>query len=127
MSSFLHTGGRHGVHVQHMRASLSQNLGFDARSVLNLMCVETVFAWVLRRHHIRTLIATVSLTVSAHQSSVATGRRRGASLLEGIDKCGAGNWKVIAEYMGTGKSAKQLEEHYWEVYMGVTDVAYLQK
>ena len=40
-------------------------------------------------------------------------------LLEGIDKCGAGNWKVIAEYMGTGKSAKQLEEHYWEVYMGV--------
>lgn len=39
-------------------------------------------------------------------------------MLEGIDKCGAGNWKVISEYMDGSKSVKQLEEHYWEVYMG---------
>lgn len=39
-------------------------------------------------------------------------------LLEGIEKFGAGNWKFIAEYLGTGKSIKALEEHYWEVYMG---------
>jgi transcriptional adapter 2-alpha len=39
-------------------------------------------------------------------------------LLEGIDKCGAGNWKTIAEYLGTGKTARQVEEHYWEGYMG---------
>ena len=39
-------------------------------------------------------------------------------LLEGIDKCGVGNWKVIAEYINTNKTAKQLEEHYWEHYMG---------
>ena len=39
-------------------------------------------------------------------------------LLEGIDKCGAGNWKTIAEYMGTGKTTRQVEEHYWEGYMG---------
>ena len=36
----------------------------------------------------------------------------------GIDKFGVGNWKVIAEYLGTGKSTRQVEEHYWEGYMG---------
>jgi hypothetical protein len=39
-------------------------------------------------------------------------------LLEGIDKCGCGNWKTIADYIGN-KTLKQVEEHYWEVYMGV--------
>jgi transcriptional adapter 2-alpha len=39
-------------------------------------------------------------------------------MLEGIDKCGVGNWKVISEYMDGSKTPKQLEEHYWEVYMG---------
>jgi len=47
-------------------------------------------------------------------------------LLEGIEKCGAGNWKTIAEYIsstivpkGAERTAKQVEEHYWELYMGV--------
>jgi transcriptional adapter 2-alpha len=47
-------------------------------------------------------------------------------LLEGIERCGAGNWKTIADYInssvvpqGVGKSHKQVEEHYWERYMGV--------
>lgn len=39
-------------------------------------------------------------------------------MLEGIDKCGVGNWKVISEYMNGSKTPKQLEEHYWETYMG---------
>lgn len=30
-----------------------------------------------------------------------------------------GNWKVIAEFIGTTKTTKQVEEHYWEQYMGV--------
>lgn len=36
----------------------------------------------------------------------------------GIEKCGVGNWKVIADYIGTSKTTKQVEEHYWEHYMG---------
>lgn len=40
-------------------------------------------------------------------------------LLEGIEKFGAGNWKTIADYIGTNKTTKQLEDHYWEDYMGV--------
>ena len=39
-------------------------------------------------------------------------------LLEGIDRFGVGNWKNIGDYMGS-KNTKQVEEHYWEVYMGV--------
>jgi len=39
-------------------------------------------------------------------------------LLDGIEKCGVGNWKVIADFIGT-KQSKQCEEHYWELYMGV--------
>jgi transcriptional adapter 2-alpha len=39
-------------------------------------------------------------------------------LLEGIDKFGVGNWKTIAEYLNTNKTTRQLEEHYWEFYMG---------
>ena len=39
-------------------------------------------------------------------------------LLEGIEKYGAGNWKTIADYLGTGKTANTLEAHYWELYMG---------
>jgi transcriptional adapter 2-alpha len=31
---------------------------------------------------------------------------------------GCGNWKAISDLMGT-KSTKQVEEHYWELYMGV--------
>ena len=47
-------------------------------------------------------------------------------LLEGIERYGAGNWKTIADYIsssvvpqGVGKSYKQIEEHYWELYMGI--------
>jgi len=40
-------------------------------------------------------------------------------LLEGVEKYGAGNWKSIADYLGTGKTVRQLEEHYWEGYMGI--------
>jgi hypothetical protein len=36
----------------------------------------------------------------------------------GIEKCGAGNWRIISEYLVT-KSAKQIEDHYWDSYMGV--------
>ena len=69
-------------------------------------------------------------------------------LLEGIEKCGLGNWKIIAEYMSgvksvtsSGKSdtvtkdlkdkdnscsvvnviirsAKEIESHYWDLYIG---------
>jgi transcriptional adapter 2-alpha len=39
-------------------------------------------------------------------------------LLEGIDKHGVGNWKVIADYMSTMKTTSQIESHYWEIYMG---------
>lgn len=35
-----------------------------------------------------------------------------------IDKFGPGNWKSCSEYIGT-KSTKQVEDHYWESYMGV--------
>ena len=35
-----------------------------------------------------------------------------------IEKCGVGNWKACSEYIGT-KSLKQVEDHYWESYMGV--------
>lgn len=38
-------------------------------------------------------------------------------LLEGIEKHGLGNWKNIADYIGS-KSAKQCDEHYWQDYMG---------
>lgn len=30
-----------------------------------------------------------------------------------------GNWKNVADYIGTGKTHKQIEEHYFELYMGV--------
>lgn len=35
-----------------------------------------------------------------------------------IDKFGPGNWKSCSEYIGS-KSTKQVEDHYWESYMGV--------
>lgn len=38
---------------------------------------------------------------------------------KGIDKHGMGNWKTIGESMGLGRTAKQIEEHYFEKYMGV--------
>ena len=40
-------------------------------------------------------------------------------LLAGIEKHGVGNWKVIAEFMSSGKTIKQIEEHYNEHYMGI--------
>jgi transcriptional adapter 2-alpha len=39
-------------------------------------------------------------------------------LLEGIEKHGLGNWKTIAEYIGT-KNARACDEHYYEHYLGV--------
>ena len=38
-------------------------------------------------------------------------------LLEGIEKYGLGNWKVISEYLGT-KTSKVCENHYWNDYLG---------
>ena len=50
-------------------------------------------------------------------------------LLDGIEKHGVGNWKMISEYinnnnnsnthLNVSKSIKQVEEHYWELYMGI--------
>ena len=34
-----------------------------------------------------------------------------------IDRHGVGNWKVVAEYIGT-KTLKQCEDHYWDGYLG---------
>ena len=72
-------------------------------------------------------------------------------LLEAIEKCGLGNWKIIAEYMsGTknatttsgknevimkegkekdicsvvnvmNRSAKEIESHYWDLYIGTNN------
>lgn len=39
--------------------------------------------------------------------------------LLGIERFGMGNWKVIADHINTNKSTKQVEEHYWELFMGV--------
>jgi transcriptional adapter 2-alpha len=47
-------------------------------------------------------------------------------LLEGIEKFGMGNWKIIADYIGT-KNIRQVEEHYWECYMGVHGYCLPQK
>jgi len=41
------------------------------------------------------------------------------AMLEAIEKSGVGNWKTIAEYIGTNKTTRQVEEHYWEHFMGV--------
>lgn len=39
-------------------------------------------------------------------------------LLEGIEKHGMGNWKIVSEYIGGSKNTNQVESHYWETYMG---------
>lgn len=39
------------------------------------------------------------------------------NLLNGIDKHGLGNWKLISDAIGT-KSARACDEHYWDGYMG---------
>ena len=44
--------------------------------------------------------------------------REELALLEGIDKFGVGNWKFVSEFIGS-KGLKQVEEHYWESYLGV--------
>mmetsp|Transcript_18814 Transcript_18814/g.31343 ORF Transcript_18814/g.31343 Transcript_18814/m.31343 type:complete len:620 (-) Transcript_18814:1241-3100(-) len=38
-------------------------------------------------------------------------------LLNGIDKFGLGNWKLISDFIGT-KSARACDEHYWDYYLG---------
>jgi len=30
-----------------------------------------------------------------------------------------GNWKTISDFINTNKTTKAVEEHYWELYMGV--------
>eukprot|EP01038_Epipyxis_sp_PR26KG_P004953 gene4953-6926_t len=47
-------------------------------------------------------------------------------LLEGIDKFGFGNWKTIADYISF-KTAKQVEEHYNELYLGLHGYCLPQK
>lgn len=37
----------------------------------------------------------------------------------GIDRHGVGNWKTISDVLLPHKTTKQLEDHYWELYMGV--------
>lgn len=39
-------------------------------------------------------------------------------VLIGIQKYGSGNWKEISAFMDSGKKEKQLDEHYWQLYMG---------
>jgi hypothetical protein len=41
-----------------------------------------------------------------------------SSILIGIQKYGAGNWKDICTVLDSGKKEKQLDEHYWQLYMG---------
>lgn len=36
----------------------------------------------------------------------------------GIDKFGVGNWKVISEFLDNSKTVKQVEDHYWQTYLG---------
>jgi transcriptional adapter 2-alpha len=38
-------------------------------------------------------------------------------LLDGIEEYGMGSWKDVAAHIGT-KKTKEVESHYWEVYMG---------
>lgn len=38
-----------------------------------------------------------------------------------------GNWKAIAEYLNTGKTTKQVEDHYWDLYMGIHGYCLPQK
>jgi hypothetical protein len=38
-------------------------------------------------------------------------------LLDGIDKFGLGNWKLISDSIGK-KSARACDEHYWDHYLG---------
>ena len=40
-------------------------------------------------------------------------------MLKGIDKFGMGNWKAISEFIGTNKTTRNCEEHYFELYMGI--------
>eukprot|EP01034_Spumella_vulgaris_P034696 gene34696-42796_t len=40
------------------------------------------------------------------------------TLLDAIEKYGVGNWKTIAENVLSNKTTKQVEDHYWETYMG---------
>lgn len=37
-------------------------------------------------------------------------------LLEGIEKCGFGNWKLISEYISS-KTLKQVEDHVYDVFI----------
>jgi transcriptional adapter 2-alpha len=40
-------------------------------------------------------------------------------VLKGIEKYGVGNWKVISEKVDISKTVKQMEDHYWQLYLGV--------
>jgi len=37
-------------------------------------------------------------------------------LLEGIEACGMGNWKDVAEQVGS-KTEEECRSHYWQVYL----------
>lgn len=36
-----------------------------------------------------------------------------------IEKHGVGNWRVISENLNINKTIKQIEDHYWQLYLGV--------
>lgn len=38
-------------------------------------------------------------------------------LLEGLEKCGFGNWGDIAEHIATDKTKEDCERHYEEIYL----------
>jgi transcriptional adapter 2-alpha len=44
-----------------------------------------------------------------------------------IDKFGVGNWRVISEKFLPDKTTKQIEDHYWELYMGIYGYCLPQK
>ena len=120
MSSFLHTGGRAVSYTCTIcSASLSQEFRIRCAVCSDFdICGDCFCVGAEKTPHRNTHSYRIVDCLSTPIFSRDWTSAEELLLLEGIDKCGAGNWKVIAEYMGTGKSVKQLEEHYWETYMG---------
>ncbi len=120
MSMFLQTGGRAQVYTCSIcGASLAQEFRVRCAVCTDFdICGDCFCVGAEKGPHKNTHSYRIVDCLSAPIFSRDWTSAEELLLLEGIDKCGAGNWKVIAEYIGTGKSTKQLEEHYWETYMG---------
>jgi hypothetical protein len=77
-----------------------------------------LFIELLRPTSIVLALVRIVYIVSTFWDRIAILRDGEYTICVGIEKCGVGNWKTIADYIGT-KATKQVEEHYWEHYMGV--------